>query len=278
MLLTRQLVRLIALALPLTIAAYPQAMVHYGAAVTAGSAVGAAAGKKTSDALTKVMNGAAAAGQTSNSADVAAAEAKNSADAKKAKDAKGKDAQAKGTKPAEGKPSEATKAADYKSSVKPASMPPAAEAAPSPFVGTAKPAKPISKDAQLIASSAHTVSPIAARPLARSRRGTSVAPVEQEPILAAAPAAPGIETPLSMQLELASFRPILEPMTERMQRITAGNSREDLKRILGAPASKVTIPADRDVSEIYYYQEKGRPVATIRLEAGEVTKVSIDSM
>ena len=59
-------------------------------------------------------------------------------------------------------------------------------------------------------------------------------------------------------------------------RRNTGNTREDLKRILGSPASRVTIPADRDVSEIYYYQEKGRIIATVRLEAGTVTRVSID--
>ena len=81
-----------------------------------------------------------------------------------------------------------------------------------------------------------------------------------------------------MQAELASFRPVLQPIAERLQRIAKGDSREDLKRILGAPASKVTIPADRDVSEIYYYQEKGRIIGTIRLEAGSVTRVNIDSL
>ena len=51
------------------------------------------------------------------------------------------------------------------------------------------------------------------------------------------------------------------------------------KRILGAPASKVTIPADQgDVNEIYYYQESGHNVAIVRLEAGRVTRVNTDGI
>jgi len=84
--------------------------------------------------------------------------------------------------------------------------------------------------------------------------------------------------PLTMQQVLNELHPVLEPMAERVQRIAPGNSRDDLKRILGAPASRVTIPADRDVTEIYYYKEKGHNIATIRLEAGSVTAVHADGI
>jgi hypothetical protein len=296
MLITRQLVRTLVLALPLTVAAYSQAMVHYGAAVTAGTAAGAAAGKGASDALTKVMNGAAASGQTANnSAEVAAAEAQMmkkqqqaKADAAKAKaeGAKGKP-EAANVKPEAVKP-----ASEYKSVTKPANMPTgdAGPSSPSASNGGVSQAKssamppPIQqggktsakKEAQLLASVADTVSPLSGKPVARTRRGTHVAAVE--PVLqpaAAEPVAPAYEMPLSMRQEMDNFHPALEPLADRLQRIAKGDTRDDVKRILGLPASKVTIPADRDVSEIYYYQEKGRIVATIRLEAGTVTKVNV---
>ena len=89
MFLCRQSVRVVALALPFTVAGFSQALVHYGAAVTAGSAAGAAAGKQASDALTKVMNAASSTGQAAATQDeVAAAEAKNAADAAKSTAAK----------------------------------------------------------------------------------------------------------------------------------------------------------------------------------------------
>ena len=184
----------------------------------------------------------------------------------------------KQAKSTEGKPAAAKPASEYKSVVKAANMPSGgAGGGVSPFSGaTPARAKSSRKEAQLVASAAATVSPLSGKPIARTRRGANVAPVE--PVVAEAMVAPAYEIPASMQQELASFRPVLQPIAERLQRIAKGDSRDDLRRILGSPASKVTIPADRDVSEIYYYQEKGRIIGTIRLEAGSVTRVSIDSL
>ena len=200
MLVTRSFVRILALALPLAVAAFPQAMVHYGAAATAGTTAGAVAGKKASDALTKAMNGAAATGDKA-----APAEAKKT--------------------PAE-KPEAPKRASESKSVVKPANMPSSgvtAEAGPSPFApAIEKSGKEQSrkKETPLVASASHSnVSRITGKPVARTNAATeSVLEVGED-------VAPSYNLPLSMQLELAAFHPALQPLAERMRRITPGNSR-----------------------------------------------------
>ena len=244
---TARSLRLFVLAGALTGVAYSQAMIQYGTAAATGAAAGAAAGKKVSDALTGVMNNAAKAAQTDGSADVAAAEAKIFKQ-------------------------EAKKAEDYKSVTAPANMPSAGGSGPSAPSGSAGPvSRGNSKSLPLLASAELPLPRTSSRVPRRAAAALKPsAPAEQtEAILE--PASPELPWFLLATQELHAT---LAPMSERLQRIVPGSSRDDLKRILGTPASRVLIPGERDLNEIYYYQEKGRAVATVRLEAGAVTTVN----
>jgi hypothetical protein len=240
--------RTLLLALMVTGVALPQAMLQYGAAAGAGVAAGTAAGKKASDALSAVMNQAAAAGATGDK--VEKAEQDKAAKA------------AKNVKP------EASKPEEYHSLVAPANLPAAPEASPLPVArGGSALLATTSQPRQLGAS--------------KNRKATA-APEAIEAAFVAQPAVGGVipeeDLPVTLQLALAEIHPVLEPLATRMDRIKSGVLRDEVKRILGNPASRVTIPGERDLDEIYYYQQAGRTVATVRLEAGVVTKVSFDGI
>jgi hypothetical protein len=281
-----------------------QNMVQYGAAAATGVSAGTAAGKKASDALTNLMGQAAGATQ---------ADKDKEAQEKSAQEKAAKEKAAKASKPEPGQDKQASSgpsgAASMPSGPGPNQGPSGGSGAPakgggpraaktesvsqareSAFPGKAETEsaprgkaaaekttqdKPTQDRQTMLASTRPILNPATAMPRSKAK----AALVTQQLVQAVEPEPdPVAEMPITMKAALAAFHPALQPISERMQRLRPGATRDDVKRILGSPASKVTIPGDTDINEIYYYMERGRTVGTVRLEAGVVTRVNTDGI
>jgi hypothetical protein len=71
---------------------------------------------------------------------------------------------------------------------------------------------------------------------------------------------------------------VKEPTTEDVASIKVGASASELRALLGAPESRVSIPGDDGhLLEICQYWAKGEPLGTIRLDNGRVISVQVQN-
>jgi len=96
------------------------------------------------------------------------------------------------------------------------------------------------------------------------------APVEAQPV-EAAPTAPVAPVVLSEPV----FK---EPTVQDVANIRVGASASEMRALLGAPESKVSIPDDDGhLLEICQYWAKGEQLGTIRLDNGRVVSVQVNN-
>jgi hypothetical protein len=69
--------------------------------------------------------------------------------------------------------------------------------------------------------------------------------------------------------------PVKHATEEELALIKVGTTERDLIEALGRPSSRISIPEEGHMLETYQYRANGRPLATIRLDNGQV--VTIDA-
>ena len=67
--------------------------------------------------------------------------------------------------------------------------------------------------------------------------------------------------------------PLPEVVPEAFQQIRPGIKREELLATVGTPSSRITIPENDQMIELYRYRAKGGTLGTVRLVGGQVTEV-----
>ena len=67
--------------------------------------------------------------------------------------------------------------------------------------------------------------------------------------------------------------PLPEVMPSEFRAIQVGMKREQLLTKVGTPSSRITIPEDGQVVEVYRYRANGTTLGTVRLVDGKVTEV-----
>jgi len=67
--------------------------------------------------------------------------------------------------------------------------------------------------------------------------------------------------------------PAKQPTAEELALIKIGTTEKDLVAALGRPSSRVTIPDEGHMLEICQYRANGKPLATIRLDNGQVVTI-----
>jgi len=146
---------------------------------------------------------------------------------------------------------DAQKAAKTDVGAKPKTVAPA----PNPARGIVSPDQPLG--ARFSSPASHRAAASAAE--AEEPVATPNVPAAQPAIVYAAPAPPE--------------PPRRDPTPEELASIQVGATEKQMIGTLGPPESKVTIPDDGHLVEICQYWANGKPVATFRLDNGQVVRV-----
>jgi hypothetical protein len=134
-------------------------------------------------------------------------------------------------------------------------QPKAAAPATNPARGIVSPDQPLGS-AHLGSSTGRRA---ASAPEAQEPAVTASVPVTQPAVLYAPPAPPE--------------PPRRDPTPEELASIQIGATEKQMIGTLGPPESKVTIPDDGHLVQICQYWANGKPVATFRLDNGQVVRV-----
>lgn len=67
--------------------------------------------------------------------------------------------------------------------------------------------------------------------------------------------------------------PVKQATAEELALIQIGTTEKDLVAALGQPTSRITIPEEGHMLETYQYRANGKPLATIRLDNGQVVTI-----
>ena len=111
----------------------------------------------------------------------------------------------------------------------------------------------------------------------------SVAPAQVEP-LPVGGATSRKRAPVSRRLQAVKVAPPVapptvsrpEPAVEDVEKVTVGMKRSELMAKLGEPASKILIPDEGGLVEIYSYTAKGQVLGSVRLTNGSVVSVKTE--
>lgn len=67
--------------------------------------------------------------------------------------------------------------------------------------------------------------------------------------------------------------PVKQATAEELALIKIGTTEKDLVEALGRPTSRISIPEEGHMLETYQYRANGKPLATIRLDNGQVVTI-----